>query len=86
MISFHKDFKKKYKKLPVSLRSRCDERLILFQGSPFDPLLRNHPLHGAYDGYRSINITGNIRAIYRSIEKDHVEFADIGTHHELFGN
>ncbi len=83
-IHFHQKFKKKYKKFQKTLQEKVDERLFLFESDSFHPLLNNHPLHGKYDGYQSINITGDIRAIYKQ-KGDTIIFADIGTHSELYG-
>ncbi len=85
-ILFHKDFKKAFRKLSASLQTRCDNRLRLFQNNPLDPLLHNHALQGTYDGYRSINVTGDFRAVYKDSAGDAVEFVDIDTHHNLFGS
>jgi addiction module RelE/StbE family toxin len=85
-VFFHTDFKKAYKKLPAVVRKHFDERFVVFQNYPRDPILHNHSLHGEFKGYRSINITGDFRVIYREIGKDVVELVKIGTHHELFGS
>lgn len=85
-IRFHGSFEKRYSKLPKKMREHFKKRRDVFLADPYDPILNNHPLHGTLLGYRSINITGNIRAVYKHIGEDAVEFVDIGTHHELFGN
>lgn len=36
-------------------------------------------------GKRSFNITGDIRVVYREIDKNTVEFLDIGTHPQVYG-
>ncbi len=51
---------------------------------PFHPLLNNHPLAGRWTGYRSINITGDYRAIYELIEEDLAYFVTIDTHSNLY--
>ena len=51
----------------------------------YDVLLNNHALSGEYVGCRSINITGDVRAIYEEIKDNHFEFVAIGTHTELYG-
>lgn len=84
-ILFTKRFRKAYKKLPKPLQKRCDERLLLFESNPFDPILNNHALHEPYLGCQSINITGDYRAIYCYGKTDSVRFIIVGTHHELFG-
>ncbi|MBI2330404.1 type II toxin-antitoxin system mRNA interferase toxin, RelE/StbE family [Candidatus Daviesbacteria bacterium] len=58
-------------------------RLELFIINQFHPQLNNHSLTGKYKGNRSINITGDWRAIY-SEEKDSVIFELLGTHSQLY--
>lgn len=84
-IDFHKNFKKKYRKLKFSEQRKFDERLLLFEKEPFNHILNNHFLSGEYLGYRSINITGDIRAHYEEVGLDSVLFINIGTHSELYG-
>ena len=52
--------------------------------NPFDLRLNNHPLKGAYASCRSINVGGDLRAIYE-INNDRIVFRLIGTHAELYG-
>ena len=52
--------------------------------NPYDSILHNHPLTGGYEGFRSINVTGDYRAIY-VMDGDVAVFIAIGTHSELFG-
>jgi len=79
-----KSFIKHYKKLPVPLQSKFKERKDLFLQNPFHPLLNNHALSGEYKDYRSINITGDLRAIYEPIEKNVAVFILIDTHSNLY--
>ncbi len=41
-------------------------------------------LHGPFEGYWSINISGNIRAIYKADDNNEIVFIRIGTHSELY--
>lgn len=84
-IKFHRKFRKKFKKLRQSEKDKFAERLELFEKNIFYPLLNNHPLHGEYAGYRSIDITGDLRAHYEQVNNDTVLFITIGTHPELYG-
>ncbi len=84
-ITHSKQFKKQYEKLGPKLKARVRERIVLFLESPFNPVLENHPLHGKYSGFRSINITGDIRLIYETIGDDAVHLALLGTHSQLYG-
>ncbi|OHB04947.1 MAG: hypothetical protein A3B16_00035 [Candidatus Zambryskibacteria bacterium RIFCSPLOWO2_01_FULL_45_43] len=80
----HTSFDKKHKKLSKKLQLKIAERLVLFDQNPFDKILDNHPLHGEFEGYRSINITSDYRAVFL-IHQEVAIFTDIGTHSELFG-
>ena len=54
--------------------------------NPFHSLLNNHALSGKYSGYRSINIGGDLRAIYEPISLDIAFFIIMGTHPELYSS
>ncbi|KKQ04054.1 MAG: hypothetical protein US18_C0031G0003 [Parcubacteria group bacterium GW2011_GWB1_36_5] len=82
-VDFHKQFRKQYKKLPTKIKDKFNERLIIFKDNPLIPELNNHALHGKYEKCRSINITGDIRAIYE-IRENGVRFLDIDTHSNLY--
>jgi len=83
-IFLHKNFAKKYAKLRQNEKTRFKERRDLFLEDPYDPLLNNHALTGKYTGSRSINVTGNLRAVFDIIDKDSVLFIDIDTHGNLY--
>lgn len=84
-IDFHRQFRKKYKKLSKDEKVKFEERLGLFVSDPNHPLLNNHQLHGKFKIYRSINITGDLRAHYEEIDTGTILFITIGTHPELYG-
>ena len=81
---FSKKFLKKYHKLRQKDRDRFDQRLLVFADNPVHPALRNHALTGKYKGYRSINVTGDIRAIFKMIEENEAYFVDIDNHSNLY--
>jgi addiction module RelE/StbE family toxin len=84
-IAFQRSFLKQFKKLPQKIQEQFRNRRDLFLANPFHPILDNHYLHGEYKGYRSINITGDYRAIYEPVGPDTAFFIKIGTHTELYG-
>jgi len=84
ILIYHKDFKRQYQKLSKRIQERFDERILLFQKEEFNPSLNNHSLVGEYNGYRSINITGDLRAIFKRY-KTQVIFTKIGSHSSLYG-
>jgi addiction module RelE/StbE family toxin len=83
-IRFNDSFRKQYKKADAKIKKAFSKRLRLFYINPHNPILRNHPLTGSYNNYRSINITGDWRAIYVEIANV-VEFRLLGTHSQLYG-
>ncbi len=83
-IVFHKDFKKKYIKLPPKIIEKLNDRLRLFGKDEFDPALNNHALKGKWMGYRSINVTGDMRAVFKR-DLESAFFVAIDTHSNLYG-
>lgn len=81
---FKKRFAKKRGTLPEKIRAALDTRLRLFAHDPFNPLLNNHALGGKYTNHRSINVTGDFRAVFRHITDDLVEFVIVDTHSNLY--
>lgn len=84
-IVLHNKFIKSYKKLSPNIRAKFKKQRDLFILNPLHPLLNNHKLGGELEGYRSINITGDIRLIYKQLESDTVIFVEIGSHSQLYG-
>lgn len=84
-IKYLPKFKRQYKKLPKKFQEQCDERLGIFTIDRTDPRLRVHPLKGTFAGYWSININGDLRALYLEEGDSIVIFALIGSHSELYG-
>lgn len=84
-IRYLPKFKKQYQKLPKKFQEQFDERLRLYLIDPTLPKLKVHPLKGNYAGYWSMNINGDLRALYIIQDESMVIFALIGTHSELYG-
>ena len=83
-IVFQKSFEKKYIKLPKKIKEKVKKRNILFESDPYNPVLNNHALSGKYTSYRSINVTGDLRIVYKLINKNIALFVTVGTHSELY--
>ena len=87
-IRFAENFRKQYDKSGGKIKTAFDKRLKLFIKAPFNSLLNNHPLTGKYLNYRSINITGDWRAIYSKHIDENEEriiiFELLGTHSQLY--
>jgi addiction module RelE/StbE family toxin len=84
-IDYSDTFHKQLKKAPLEIKIAFRKRLELFLLDQSDSQLRNHILAGKYKGLRSINITGDWRALFRE-EKENgdVVFVLLGTHSQLY--
>ena len=82
-VIFTKPFRRQYKHLPANLKHKCDERIAEFLKGGNKALLNDHKLAGEYAGCRSINITGDFRAIYYR-DADVSYFIAVGTHSQLY--
>jgi addiction module RelE/StbE family toxin len=83
-VEYTKLFEKQIKKLGSKVKDKFKVRQRLLIESPHDPQLNNHALKGSYQGYRSINVTGDIRALYTQRGSTIIIFAIIGSHSELY--
>ncbi len=87
-IILHKRFEKKFSKLRVSEKNSFKERRNLFLEDPYNPILNNHALNptGKHVFLRSINITGDLRLIFKIIDSENniYQFLDIDTHSNLY--
>lgn len=87
-LRYDPDLLKQLKKLDVRIRNSFKEKIAIFIEDPFNPQLDNHSLKREYQGYRSIDITNNYRALYQEkVEGDELiaYFVVLGTHEELYG-
>jgi YafQ family addiction module toxin component len=83
-IAYSKNFIKQAKKLSPDLRRKLQIKIEIFINNPLDQSLRNHALKGKYKDYRSIDITGDVRALYLQNNNEAI-FDTVGTHSQLYG-
>jgi mRNA-degrading endonuclease YafQ of YafQ-DinJ toxin-antitoxin module len=84
IIVTHKRFDKMAAKLPLKTKQKMIERITLFMQDPTNSQLRSHSLNTPYKGSYSIDITGDVRAIYELMDKETALFTYIGTHSQLY--
>lgn len=84
-IRFSKRFRKQYQRLPTPVQAAAQRRLRLWQEDPMNSLLRVHRLEGRMSRFFSINITGDIRALYEIVDDEVYIFEMIGSHSQLYG-
>ncbi|OIO31259.1 hypothetical protein AUJ77_00410 [Candidatus Nomurabacteria bacterium CG1_02_43_90] len=73
-----------FQKLPLAIQEKFSERMVIFIKIPYHGTLENHALSGEWKMCRSINITGDIRAVYKERDRRVVQFIAIGSHSELY--
>lgn len=82
-IDFSNKFKKQLIKSPLKIKIAFKKRFSFFLKDEFHPSLNNHILKGEYQGFHSINITGDWRAIYSKKANTFI-FEVLGTHSQLY--
>ncbi|MCK5589005.1 MAG: type II toxin-antitoxin system mRNA interferase toxin, RelE/StbE family [Candidatus Pacebacteria bacterium] len=84
-IQLTRVFVKDFKKLDLKIKKAFIKRKKIFLENAFNSILKNHSLNGKYSNFRSINITGDYRAIYYFDKNTKTYFfTKIGTHSELY--
>ena len=84
-IRYSRKFIKQLAKQPKKVEKALKLRLALFEGDITNPMLHNHALQGRLKGYYSINISGDVRAIYQIIDDEIYLYDMIGSHSQLYG-
>ncbi len=87
-IKYTGRFKNQYHKADKQIKPAFAQTLELFLEDPEHPALRNHALTEKYTGYRSIDVTGDWRALFKethSGEQKIITFHMLGTHPQLYG-
>lgn len=83
-IRFSKQFGKQLGKLTLKDKDEFWRKLEWFKEDIYDPRLRNHALKGKFVGTRSIDIKGDLRAIYEVVDDNIYIYLLIGTHSQLY--
>lgn len=77
-------FLKQYKKFTQKIHKQINARTELLAEDEFSPLFNNYKLHGEYSDCRSVNITGDIRLVYKKLDKQRIFLVEIGTRSKLY--
>lgn len=83
-VQYKKSFEKQFKKLTEKQKQEFYKRLKILLESPRTPSLRYHSLKGKYTWFKSINISGDIRAVLKEQWDTLIIFYMIDTHSELY--
>lgn len=83
-ITTTKKFDKQFKKQSVKIREEFAKRIDVFLIDSNNPLLHIHKLRGAYDGLWSMNVSGDVRAVFDTHQESIIVFIVIGSHSELY--
>lgn len=86
-VKYSSLFLSKVKKVDVRIYKSLRNKIAIFTKDPNDPQLDNHELHDKWEGFRSIDITSDWRAVYEEIDEGEevvAYFEALGTHGELY--
>jgi mRNA-degrading endonuclease YafQ of YafQ-DinJ toxin-antitoxin module len=83
-VKFSSKFIKLYNKSPEPIKQFFDEKLQIFLIDKSDRRLHNHQLKGRLKKLRSINVSGDWRALFEELPNGDVIFEVIGTHSQLY--
>ena len=87
LIKKHKRFEKAFRKLDTKIQDKVSATLVLFIENKYNVLLNNHSLKWHFVWLSSINVSWDIRIIFREIEDSEIEIIELlnlGTHSELY--
>lgn len=84
-FQYSKRFEKQFKKLAPKVKEHFISRQALYEIDSRNPLLRVHALNGKYLGYYSLDVNGDVRALFEKRGTTIVIFGFIGTHAQLYG-
>ena len=83
IVRYSKRFTKQLAKQTPKIQKSFFVRIDIFIDNPYDPILKNHALKGKWLGYRSINVTGDMRAIFKR-DSESALFVTIDSHSNLY--
>ncbi|MFA5169518.1 MAG: type II toxin-antitoxin system mRNA interferase toxin, RelE/StbE family [Candidatus Paceibacterota bacterium] len=85
LIEYSQKFIKEFKKCPPNIKNSFRSRLEILTNDAHSPILNNHQLSGKLKNFRSINITGDWRAVFEEINNGKIiYFIAIGSHSKLY--
>ncbi|PIS17202.1 MAG: type II toxin-antitoxin system mRNA interferase toxin, RelE/StbE family [Candidatus Nealsonbacteria bacterium CG09_land_8_20_14_0_10_42_14] len=79
-ILYSPEFARRYRKLPLEVQRKAEEKEIIFRNNPFDSRLRTHKLRGNISDFWAFYLDRRYRIIFAFIEKGAVKFYAIGGH------
>jgi len=86
-VLYKKSFVKSYEVLSWKLKDKVKSTLQIFIYNPIDKSLHNHGLEWKYVWKRSMDVTGDIRIIFKELSDwryELVEIHDVWTHAQLY--
>jgi addiction module RelE/StbE family toxin len=83
-IQYSKSFEKQFAKLSLKDKRQFIARQATFVQNQHDPILRVHALRGKYQGYYSLDIKGDMRALFMRNGSTIIIFGYVGSHSQLY--
>lgn len=67
------------------MQQKTTDAIRLWSQKPSDESLRLHKLSGKMSRFYSIDITGDLRALYEIVDNEVFLYQMVGTHSQLYG-
>ena len=79
-IYYSSKFEREYRKLPVRVKEKAEEKEKLFRIDPYNAKLKTHKLSGKLSGYWALLIDRKYRIIFEFADENVIWFHSVGDH------
>ncbi len=80
IIIYSPKFVREYKKLPVKIKEKAEQKEKYFRQDPFAKGLETHKLSGKFKSFWSFSINRKYRIVFEFADNNRIYFHSIGTH------
>ncbi len=79
-VIYSSNFLRTYRQLPGNVKSRAEDKEIIFRKNPFDQRLKTHKLTGSFADFWAFSVDYRHRIIFEFRGKNMAIFHKIGDH------
>lgn len=77
-------FDKLYKKLPIRIKTKAEQKDKIFQNDPYHPSLEAHKLHGRDSEHWAYSIDNQYRIKFMFLDDGGALYLKVGTHDKVY--
>ena len=79
-IYYSSKFEREYKRLPLKIKKKAEEKEKIFRENPFDKRLKTHKLSGSFKDFWAFSIDQKYRIIFEFTDEKTIWFHLVGDH------